>query len=126
MQPMRELHGFFFDVGLLQSLDIISAGWADGRVDEAAVDRVLLSTFEAIARVYWGLKTRSYIIWSGGVYNSCLLCSGDNHLRQAAINRAQRLQPRVQIVDEMLSSESGLPDSLNRPGLVACSATTGD
>ena len=55
---------FCFDLGLLQSLDILTVGRGVGRGDGAAVraDDFLLTTFESIARVYWGLQTRSYII----------------------------------------------------------------
>ena len=120
MQPMNEVHGCFFDVSLLLSLEIISVGRTDEPADRAAVtaDEFLLTTFESFARVYWGLQTRSYIIWSGGVYNTSLFCSNDEHLRLHAINRAQLLQPRVQALDELLNSEADLQNSCDRPGVV--------
>lgn len=120
IQPMIEVHGFFFDVGLLQSLDIVTVGRTDDPADRAVVtaDEFLLTTFEAFARVYWGLQTRSYIIWSGGVYNTSLFCSDDEHLRLHAIDRAQRLQPRVQALDELLNAEAELQNSCDRPGVV--------
>ena len=120
MQPMAEVHGFFFDAGLLQSLDILTVARTGATDDRAAVtaDDFLLTTFESFARVYWGLQTRSYIIWSGGVYNASLFCSGDEHLRLQAIDRAQRLQPRVQALDEMLISEAENQNGCDRPGVV--------
>ena len=120
MEPMNEVHGFFFDVGLLQSLDILTIDETDEPAERAAVmaDEFLLTTFEAFARVYWGLQTRSYIIWSGGVYHTALFCSSDEHLRLHAISRAQRLQPRVQALDDMLNSETEMQNGCDRPGVV--------
>ena len=126
MQPMSEAHAFFSDTDFLQSLGIITVGRTNDTAGRTAVtaDDFLLTTFEAFARVYWGLQTRSYIIWSGGVYHTSLFCSSDEQLRLQAVDRAQRLQPRVQALDEMLCSEAEIqngcdrPDGCDRPGVV--------
>ena len=91
----------FFDVAFLQSLDVIRTA---GEADRAAfiADEFMLSTFESFARVYWGLQTRNYIIWTGGVYHCVLFCSTEQPARLGAIDRAQRLQPRVQSLEAEL------------------------
>lgn len=71
---------------------------------EAAGDEFLVSTFEAIARVFWGLHARNMCLWSGGIYVMAGLCSKKEAVIQQVVRRAEALHYRCKALARLLES----------------------
>jgi hypothetical protein len=68
------------------------------------VDQFMLETFETLARNFVGLHTRTFSLWSGGVYNLAQLLSPYPHCQAAARKRAVDLWPRVLRFEELCNA----------------------
>ena len=68
------------------------------------VDQFLLESAEGIARISFGLIVRTFWLWSGGCYGLVNVLSEDNILSTAAIDRAQRLWPRLLAFEQHMAS----------------------
>ena len=80
---------------------------------DVLVDNFMLTTFEAMARVFVGLHARSYALWTGGVYNMVGLCSPDPVVRATAARRGSALWPRIAAMEHLLASEHADPEVHN-------------
>ena len=70
----------------------------------AGVNDFLLQTAETMSRTFCGLTARALCRWQGGVYAMVRLLSSDMGVQAGAVQRAQRLFPRILALEELLAS----------------------
>ena len=102
IEAMSEIRDQFLDAARMARWGVINpAGEADQH---------LLATFEAMARTFWGLHARGFVLWLGGPYVQVKLCSSDASKRLEAVGRARALWKRFRILEVLVSQEDVDPD----------------
>ena len=70
--------------------------------DAQVIDAFLMETMEALARNFVGVHTRNLILWSGGIYHTALMLSGNLLDEQAVFDRAHRVWVKLTRLEELL------------------------
>ena len=122
--------GALASLPLLRRWEIVKGGFAGriggsaGRSDDS-VDRFLMETLEALSRNFVGIQARNLMLWSGGIYNSAMLLTGEPADEKAFFDRARLLWIRLQQFEEALcdsASEANIAD----PAIAAVVAVHAD